>query len=151
MKKKILSTLITLLSILLTGILAQAGTVRFPVTVKWDASGQGQVYTDIYIVNLNNSPANVNLDLYNDDGTKMGCDVMPTITIPANGTQHIGPSGCFAITRGTPLDFDGAGQIWSSSNQISIYWRIYDETVFPHELIDHGKETPIAAIFRVLP
>jgi hypothetical protein len=118
------------------------GTARFPVVVKWNTSGQVQVSTDIYIVNLKGTPVSVDLDLYAGDGTLSGCGVMPTITIPANGTQHINPSGCFAIALRVPLNFDGTGQINASSNHISIYWRIYDETVSPHELIDHGKETP---------
>jgi len=117
------------------------GTARFPVAVKWNASGQVQVSTDIYIVNLKGTPVSVDLDLYTGDGALSGCGVMPAITIPANGTRHINPSGCFAIALGVPLNFDGIGQINASSNYISIYWRIYDETVSPRELIDHGKET----------
>jgi hypothetical protein len=152
MKKIAFSTLFILLLILSAGISAEAGTARFPVVVKWDASGQGQVFTDIYLVNLRGTPVSVDLDLYSGDGTMSGCGVMPTITIPANGTHHISPSGCFAIALGVPLNFDGIGQINASSNNISIYWRIYDETVLPHELIDHGKETPITgAILKIRP
>ncbi|MHB8907547.1 MAG: hypothetical protein ACYDAA_01545 [Syntrophales bacterium] len=118
------------------------GTTRFPVVVKWNVLGQVQVSTDIYIVNLKGVPVSLDLDLYSGDGALSGCGVMPTITIPANGTRHINPSGCFAIAMGVPLNFDGIGQINASSNGIGIYWRIYDESVSPHELIDHGKETP---------
>ena len=81
-----------------------------------------------------------------NDGTKMGCAVMGTITVPANGTRHISPSGCFAIAMGIPLDFEGIGQINASSNSIGIYWRIYDVTASPPELIDHGKELPTGGL-----
>ena len=145
MKKIAFSTMLALFLILSTGILAEAGTARFPVAVKWDTLAHGQVSTDIYIINLKNTPVSVDLDLYNKDGILSGCGVMATITIPANGTKHISPSGCFAIALGYPLNFDGIGQINASSNNISIYWRIYDETVSPHELIDHGKEIPTEA------
>ena len=43
MKKTAFSTLFTLFLILSIAILAEAGTARFPVEVKWDASGHGQV------------------------------------------------------------------------------------------------------------
>ena len=75
---------------------------------------------------------------------------MPSVTIPANGTRHISPSGCFAITKGTALDFDGIGVIKASSNDISIYWRVYDETVTPHQLIDH-EEPPQASPSHLSP
>lgn len=147
MKKIAFSALVTLFLILSTGILAEAGSARFPVVVKWDAAAHGQVYTDIYIVNLKGTAVTVDLDLYTGGGVLSGCGVMATITIPANGARHIGPSGCFAIALGYPLNFDGIGQINASSNNISIYWRIYDQTVSPHELIDHGKETPTGSAF----
>lgn len=146
MKKIALSVLLTLFVILLTGILAEAGTARFPIAVKWNTSGTSQVSTDIYIINLKSTPVTVDLDLYDKNGTLSSCGVMLAITIPANGTRHINPSGCFAIALGVSLDFDGTGQITASSNNISIYWRIYDETISPHELIDHGKENPAASI-----
>jgi len=149
MKKIAVSTLFTLFLVLSFAILAEAGTARFPVLVKWDDSGRGQAYTDIYIVNLKGTPVTVDLDLYSSDGTKNSCGVMPAITVPANGTRHISPSGCFAIAMGVPLNFDGIGRISASSNNISIYWRIYDETVSPPELIDHGKEIPV--LLRILP
>ena len=101
-----------------------------------------QKSTDIFLVNMQGTPVTVDLDLYDDDGTKSSCGVMAPITIPGNGTRHISPSGCFAIAIGAPLNFDGIGKIKASSNSIRIYWRIYDETVSPHQLIDHGRETP---------
>ena len=119
-----------------------AGTARFPVAVKWDAAAHSQASTDIYVVNMASTPVSVDLDLYAGDGTLSTCGVMTAITIPANGTHHISPSGCFAIALGAALNFDGTGQINSSSNNIRVYWRIYDETVSPHALIDQGKETP---------
>ena len=137
--------------ILSIAILAEAGTARFPVEVKWDASGRGLVETDIYLVNLKGTPVNVSLTLYKNDGTKTGCGVMGTITVPANGTRHISPSGCFAIAMGIPLDFEGIGQINASSNSIAIYWRIYDVTASPPELIDHGKELPTGGFPKGLP
>jgi len=151
MKKMTFSTLFTLFLILSVAVVTEAGTARFPAEVKWDALGHGQVNTDIYLVNLKGTPVDVSLTLYGNDGSKSSCSVMPTITIPANGTQHISPSGCFAIALGFPLDFEGIGQINTSSNTISIYWRIYDVTVSPPELIDHGKELPTGGIPRSLP
>jgi len=142
MKKIAFSTLLPLLLILSTSILAEAGTARFPVVVKWDASGDMQASSDIFLLNTKNTPVNVDLELFDNDGTKSSCAMMPTITIPGNGTHHISPSGCFAIAIGVPLNFDGIGMIKASSNSIRIYWRIYDETVSPHQLIDHGRETP---------
>ena len=144
MKKIAFSTMLVLFLILSTGILAEAFTARFPAAVKWNTSAQSQVSTDIYLVNLQGSSVSVHLDLYNGNGTlSSSCGVMPpTISIPAYGTQHIDPSGCYAITTGVALNFDGSGVITTSSNNISIYWRIYDVTVSPRELIDHGKETP---------
>ena len=142
MKKMTFSTLFTLSLILSITILAEAGTARFPVEVKWNASGHAQVSTDIYLANLKGTAVDVSLTLYGNDGTQFSCSVVPTITIPANGTHHISPSGCFAIAAGVPLDFEGIGQINASSNTIGIYWRIYDVTVSPPELIDHGKELP---------
>jgi len=151
MKKMTFSTLFTLFLILSVAVLAEAGTARFPAAVKWDASGRGLVNTDIYLVNLKGTPVNVSLTLYEEDGTKTGCAVMGTITIPGNGTRHISPSGCFAIAIGFPLDFEGAGQINASSNTIAVYWRIYDVTVSPPELIDHGKELPTGGIPKLVP
>ncbi len=142
MKKITFSTLLTLLLILSTCIFAEGGTARFPVAVQWDALGHMQKSTDIFLLNMQGTPVVVDLDLYEDDGTRSSCGVMAPITIPANGTYHISPSGCFAIAIGVPLNFDGIGKIKSSLNSIRIYWRIYDETVSPHQLIDHGKETP---------
>jgi hypothetical protein len=150
MKKMTFSTLFTLFLILSVAVVTEAGTARFPAQVKWNASGHGQVNTDIYLVNLKGTPVNVSLTLYEDDGTKTGCAIMGTITIPANGTHHISPSGCFAIAMGIPLDFEGIGQINASSNTIAIYWRIYDVTVSPPELIDHGKELPTGGIPRLV-
>jgi hypothetical protein len=146
MKKIAFSALLILFLILTTGFLAEAGTARFPVAVKWNTLGQGQVYTDIYIVNLKDTSVDVNLDLYSKDGALSSCGVMPTVTIPANGTKHINPSGCFAIELGVSLDFDGIGQIIASSNNIGIYWRIYNQTTLPLELIDHGKEIPTGTV-----
>ncbi len=149
MKKIAISSLFTLILILSFVILAEAATARFPVVVKWDTSGHSQVSTDIFLLNLTSSPVNVDLDLYTKDGTKLTCGVMPVVTIPANGTRHISPSGCFAIAIGVALDFEGIGLIRKAPlNAISIYWRIYDETVIPHELIDHGKETPAATALK---
>jgi hypothetical protein len=149
MKKKIaFSSLFTLLLVLSLVILAEAGTARFPVVIKWDTSGHSQVYTDVFLLNLTGAPVNVDLDLYTKDGIKLTCGVVPIITIPANGTHHIWPSGCFAIAMGVALDFEGIGLIKAPANAISIYWRIYDETASPHELIDHGKETPAASILK---
>jgi hypothetical protein len=62
-KKMTFSTLFTLFLILSIAILAEAGTARFPVEVKWDASGHGRVNTDIYLVNLKGTPVNVSLTL----------------------------------------------------------------------------------------
>ena len=151
MKKIAFSTLLTLLFILSTGILAEAGTARFPVVVKWNDLGKMQVSTDIFLLNLKDTPVSVDLDLYTDDGTRLSCGVMPIITIPANGTHHIGPSGCFAIALGQALDFEGIGKLKTSSNSIRIYWRIYDETVSPPELIDHGEVTPTGDAVKLLP
>jgi hypothetical protein len=108
-----------------------------------------QVSTDIFLLNLGTRAVTVDLDLYKNDGTKLTCGVMPSITIPGNGTHHIGPSGFFAIAVGVPLDFEGIGVINASSNSINVYWRIYDETVSPPELIDHGVEAPAEA-WRIL-
>jgi hypothetical protein len=151
MKKTGFLSLFILFLILSIAILAEAGTSRFPVQVQWDASGRGLVNTDIYLVNLKGTPVNVSLTLYEDDGTKTGCGVMGTITIPANGTHHISPSGCFAIAMGIPLDFEGIGQINASSNSIGIYWRIYDQRATPYELIDHGKEVPAGSTLKIVP
>jgi hypothetical protein len=145
MTKKIqFSALITLFLILSTGILAEAGTARFPVVVKWDASARVLAYSNIYIVNLKGTPVDIDLDLYKEDGTLIGCSPYPpTITIPANGTKRLDPSGCFAITLGVPLTLSGSGKITSSSNGIAIYWRIYDQTVTPTLILD-GREIPTA-------
>jgi hypothetical protein len=151
MKKMTFPALLTLFLILSIAVLAEAGTARFPVEVKWNASGRGQVNTEIYLINLKGTPVSVSLTLYEKGGTKLGCSVMPTITIPANGTQIISPSGCFAIAVGVPLDFEGIGQIDASSNTIGIYWRIYDVTVSPPELIDQGKELPTGGSPRIFP
>lgn len=149
MKKIAISSLFTLFLVLSFVMLAEAATARFPVVVKWDAAGHSQVSTDIFLLNLTGDPVSVDLDLYTKDGTKLTCGVMPAVTIPANGTRHISPSGCFAIAMGKALDFEGIGVIRKAPiDAISIYWRIYDETVSPHELIDHGKETPVAIILK---
>ena len=71
MKKMTFSTLFTLVLILSIAILAEAGTARFPVEVKWNASGHGQVCTDIYLVNLKGTPVTASLTLYKNDGTKI--------------------------------------------------------------------------------
>lgn len=148
MKKiAILSVFTLLLSVSLVSV-AEAGTARFPVVVAWNTSGKSQVSTDILLLNLKGKPVTVDLDLYTEDGARLSCGVMPSVTIPANGTRHISPSGCFAISMGTALDFDGIGVIKASSNDISIYWRVYDETATPHQLIDHGKETPAVKILK---
>ncbi len=144
MRKRILySSLIAVFFVLSLVVLAEAGIVKFPVVVKWDALGHYEVSTDIFLVNLTGSPVIVDLDLYTKDGVKMGCGVMPAVTIPANGTRHIAPAGCFAIAIGVPLDFEGIGVIKKApADSLSIYWRIYDKGADPPELIDHGKETP---------
>lgn len=152
MKKILSSSLLTLVFILSVAILAEAGTSRFPIEVKWDAAAHGLASTDILIVNLKTTPVYISFAFYSEDGTKLGCTVMPsTITVPANGTQHLSPAGCFAIALGSALDFEGIGQINAPSNSVSIYWRIYDERVSPHELIDHGKEVPTGSTIRILP
>jgi hypothetical protein len=147
MKKIVCSSLISVFLVLSLVALAEAArTAKFPVVVKWDASGLYQATTDILLINLTGSPVTVDLDLYTEDGVRLTCGVMPAVTIPANGTRHISPAGCFAIAIGHPLDLDGIGVIklitrGAPANALSIYWRIYDESVSPHELIDHGKET----------
>jgi hypothetical protein len=152
MKKMTFSSLFILFLILSVTILAEAGTARFPVQIKWDASARGLVTTDIFILNLKNTPVDVYFAFYNEDGVKVNCSVMTwPITIPSNSTQHISPSGCFAIALGYPLDFEGIGLISASSNSISIYWRIYDQRVTPYELIDHGKEIPTGSSLKLTP
>ncbi len=111
MKKIAFLSLFTLLLVLSFVVLAEAATARFPVVVKWDTAGHSQVSTDIFLLNLTGDPVSVDLDLYTKDGTKLTCGVMPVVTIPANGTRHISPSGCFAIAMGVALDFEGIGLI----------------------------------------
>jgi hypothetical protein len=143
MKKIVGSSLFTVFLVLSFVVLAEAATVKFPVVVKWDTSGHMQVSTDILLLNLTSAPVTVDLDLFTKDGTKLTCGVMAPLTIPANGTRHISPAGCFAIAMGVALDFEGIGLIKKApADSLSIYWRIYDVTVSPHELIDHGKESP---------
>ncbi len=152
MRRLAVSALMILFFISSAAFLAEAGTARFPVQVKWDTLARSLASTDILIVNLKTVPIAITFAFYNEDGTHLGCSVMPsTLTVPANGTRFISPSGCFAIAIGAALDFEGIGQINAPSNSVSVFWRIYDDRVSPPELIDHGKEVPTGATLKILP
>jgi hypothetical protein len=144
MKKKML-VLIGVISFTLFLINGAAGaaSVRFPFEMSIDSNAHYLIDTEIFVINLKNTPVSISFGLYSHDGVKGSCPIPPSITIKANGAWSFRVGGCFAVAIPMPpVDVVGIGEISASSKSVSVYWRIYDVSETPYVLLDHGKESP---------